>query len=532
MERVEAADYVIVGAGSAGSVLAYRLSEDPDVKVLVIEAGGSERHPYVEMPVGFIKTINDSRFNWCFETEPTDAVKGRAIHFPRGKVLGGSSAINGHLYVRGQRLDYDTWGQLGNRGWSYEDVLPYFKKSETRPGGDPAFRGTEGPLHVSDIHERHPLCEAFLAGAGELGLKRNDDYNGATQEGCCYYQRTIRNGRRWSAAHAFLRPAMRRANVDVVSEAMVREITFEGRRATGIRFTRWGQERFAQARRAVILAAGAIQTPQLLQVSGIGPGEVLKSIGVAVRHEMAGVGEGFQDHYAVRVAARVKNQGTLNERARGFNLMAEVAKWYATGKSMIAFSPSHVAAFVRSEPHLEAPDLQFVFTPASYSENTIGQLQEFPGMTTGAWQMRPESRGYVRARSGDIHEAPVIQPNYLTHEGDQRAIVAGMKQCRAFLGTSPLAPYFDGETLPGKDVQRDDELLEYARERGATVYHAVSSCRMGPDDMAVVDDQLRVKGIDNLRVIDASVMPTMPSANTNAATLMIAEKGADLLKAG
>lgn len=324
---------------------------------------------------------------------------------------------------------------------------------------------------------------------------------------------------------------MQRANVDVISDAMVDAITFEGCKATGIRFSRWGQARVAKAQRAVILAAGAIQTPQLLQVSGVGPPDLLNAIGVKVVHAMPGVGEGLQDHYAVRVAARVKGVQTLNERARGANLCWEVATWYATGKSMIAFSPAHAAAFVRSKAHFEAPDLQFVFTPASYSEGMIGQLQDFPGMTTGTWQMRPESRGYVRARSADIHDAPVIQPNYLAREADQRALVAGMKQCRAFLATSPLAPFYDGETLPGGDVQSDDELLAYARERGATVYHAVSTCRMGSDDMAVVDEQLRVKGLDNLRIIDASVMPTMPSANTNAATMMIAEKGADLLKA-
>ena len=523
-------DYIIVGAGSAGSVLANRLTENARTTVLLVEAGGSERHPLISMPAGFIKTIDNPHFNWCFHTEPSASVKDRAILFPRGKVLGGSSSINGHLYVRGQRRDYDTWAQLGNRGWSYDDVLPYFRKSETRPGGDPEIRGQDGPLHVSDIHERHPLCEAFLAAAEEIGLPRNPDCNSGDQEGVAYYQRTIRNGRRWGAAHAFLRPAMTRRNLTVLSDTFVEAITFDGGCATGIRYRKNGFARTANAARELILAAGAIGTPQLLHISGVGPATHLREIGVDVLFDVPGVGEGLQDHYAIRVAARVKGQATLNERARGLRLGYEVVKWVATGKGLIAFSPAHAAAFVRSEPHLDTPDLQFVFTPASYTDGMIGQLQSFPGMTTGVWQLRPQSRGYVRARSPSPYDAPTIQPNYLSEEIDQSAIVTGLKWCRRFLSSPPLAGYNDGETLPGSDHVSDHELLDYARSRGATVYHAVGTCRMGHDASAVVDDRLRVKGIDHLRIIDASIMPTMPSANTNAATLMIAEKGADMLK--
>lgn len=530
MVEIRTFDYVIVGAGSAGSILANRLSEDPRVSVLVLEAGGSEKHLFVEMPAAFIKTIDDPRFNYCFHTEPSDGVKGRAILFPRGKALGGSSAINGHLYVRGQSRDYDTWAQLGNRGWSYDDVLPYFKRSENRPGGDADLRGQDGPLHVSDIHEKHPLCEAFIAGAQELGIPIDPDYNKGTQNGVSYYQRTIHKGRRWSAAHAFLRPAMRRPNVTVLTGAVASKLTFNGTRVTGLRYHHHGRSAEVLAGREVILSAGAIASPQLLQISGIGPGDLLRRIGVDVRHELKGVGESFQDHYAVRVAARVKKQLTLNERARGLRLGWEFAKWLAAGKGMLAFSPAHVATFLKSMPHLDTPDLQFIFTPASYAEGMIGALQPFPGMTTGTWQMRPESKGYVRAQSAEPHVAPLIQPNYLNADTDQRSLVAGIRMCRQFLATQALKPYFDGETLPGADIQTDDEILDYARARGATVYHAVSSCRMGSDPMAVVDDQLRVRGLQSLRVIDASVMPTMPSANTNAATMMIAEKGADLLK--
>jgi choline dehydrogenase len=522
-------DYVIVGAGSAGCILANRLSANPRNSVLVIEAGGSERHPYVAMPAGFIKTIDDPRFNWCFHTEPTPETKDRAILFPRGKALGGSSAINGHLYVRGQQRDYDTWAQLGNRGWSYSDVLPYFRKSESYAAGDPEVRGQDGPIHVSDIHERHPLCEAFIAGAQSLGVPLNPDYNGETQEGVAYLQRTIRNGRRWSAAHAFLRPAMKRPNLTVVSEAMVTGLTFDGSRATGVTYRHHSIPKAAVAGRELILAAGAIGTPHLLQISGVGAAAHLKSIGVDVRFDLPGVGEGLQDHYAARVATRVVGQETLNERARGLRLGREIATWIATGKGLLAFSPAHVAVFWRSLDHLETPDIQFVFTPASYSEGMIGQLQPFPGMTCGMWQMRPESKGYVRARTPEAFDAPIIQPNYLTAETDRDTAIRGLRMARRFLATEALAPFKDAETLPGPDIETDAELLDYARSRGATVYHAVSTCRMGSDPQAVVDDRLRVKGIDGLRIVDASVMPTMPSANTNAATMMIAEKGADLI---
>ena len=530
MREEQTFDYVIVGAGSAGSVLANRLTEDPRVTVLLVEAGGSERHPFIAIPAGFIRTIDDPRFNWCFRTEPDAATGNRTILFPRGKVLGGSSSINGHLYVRGQPLDYDTWAQLGNRGWSYDEVLPYFRKSETRPGGDPAIRGTDGELHISDIHERHPLCESFIESAVQLGFRRNPDYNSGDQEGVAYYQRTIRSGRRFGAAHAFLRPAMKRPNLTVVANAFVRSITFEGRRASGIRYRKNATDHVALAGRQLVLAAGAVGTPHLLQVSGIGPAEHLKRAGIEVRFDSAGVGEGLQDHYAARIATRVRDRTTLNERVRGARLAYEVMKWLANGKGLLAFSAAHVGLFMKSEPHLATPDLQFVFTPASYKEGVIGQLQPFPGMTMATWQLRPESRGHVRATSADPAVPPVIQPNYLTDEIDRAAILRGLKWCRRFLSSPPLAAFNAGETLPGEASITDKDLLDHARSTGTTVYHAVGTCRMGSDDKAVVDDRLRVRGVDNLSLIDASIMPTMPSANTNAATLMIAEKGADLLK--
>ena len=525
-------DYVIVGAGSAGCVLANRLSADGRARVLVLEAGRSDRHPYIWAPAGFLKTFSDPRFNWCFTTEPGAGVDGRAIHFPRGKVLGGSSAINGHLYVRGQAADFDTWAQMGNRGWGYEDVLPYFRRSEDRSTGEDAFHGSGGPQHVSDIHARHPICEAFIDGAAEQGLPVRHDYNGASQEGVTYYQRTIKGGRRVSAAASFLRPAMRRSNLRVVSGAMVLALDLEGTRVTGLTYRHAGQVRTVRAAREVILAAGAIGSPHLLQVSGIGAPEHLRAIGVDVRHALPGVGEGLQDHYAARVVNRVTKPITLNERARGPRLWWEIAKWVVTGRGLLAFSPAHVAGFVRSRPELELPDLQLVFTPASYSEGVTGSLQRTPGMTAGFWQLRPESRGHVRARTANPEDAPEIQPNYLDAETDRSVAIEGIRWCRRLLGSSALASYREHETSPGPDCESDDEILAHIRATGTTVYHAVSSCRMGSDPMAVVDDRLRVHGLSGLRVVDASVMPTMPSANTNAATLMIAERASDIILAG
>jgi len=523
-------DYVIVGAGSAGCVLANRLSADPAIRVLLLEAGGSDLHPYVRAPAGFIKTFQNRRFNWCYTTEPVAGADSRPIYFPRGKLLGGSSAINGSLYVRGQPRDFDTWAQLGNRGWSYDEVLPYFRRSEDRSSGADAFHGAGGPQHVSDINERHPICEAFIAGAESLGVPRNPDYNGAEQEGVAYYQRTIRNGRRHSAATGYLAPIRRRPNLRVVTGAHVLRLDIVDRRATGITYRR-GEEELQAAAGEIILAAGAINSPHLLQLSGIGPAERLAEIGIAPVLDLPGVGEGLQDHFATRVAHRVVLGQTLNERARGPRLWWEIARWLATGQGVLSLSPAHVGAFIRSHPGFDAPDLQIVFTPASYSEGVTGQLQPFPGMTCGVWQMRPHSRGWVRTRSADPALAPAIQPNYLADEADRRAAIDGLRWARRLLDSAALAPYRGVETTPGPEAQTDDALLAYARARGSTVYHAIGTCRMGVDRTAVVGPDLRVHGLDGLRVVDASVMPAMVSANTNAATLMIAEKASDLILA-
>ena len=528
-------DYVIVGAGSAGCILANRLSEDPNVKVCLLEAGGYDWNPFIHIPAGFMKTFYDASVNWKYEMEEGDWTGGRRIFAPRGKTLGGSSSINGHVYNRGQRFDFDTWAQFGNRGWGYADVLPYFRRTEKRVGdGDDTYRGRDGAVTVTDLEWRHPLCEAFIEGCVQNGIPRNPDYNGAKQEGVSYVQRTIKNGRRVSTAGAYLRPAMKRPNLQVIMKAHATGIIVEEGRATGIRFRHGGakgQDKKVMAGREVILSGGTYNSPQLLQLSGIGPGEVLQSQGIEVRHALQGVGENLRDHYAPRLVARVKNSSTINEKTRGLSLAWEVAKWVTRRKGLLTLNPTLVYCFWHSGEAADTSDIQMTFTPASYNEGVQGQLEPQPGMTVAAWQQRPESKGFVRIRSSSPFEQPTIQPNYLAEEHDRRVLLAGLKLARKLLASDPLKPYYDKESVPGPDVQTDDELLAVAQRYGTTTFHPMGTCKMGSanDPMAVVDDQLRVRGIDSLRVIDASIMPTMLSANLNAATMMIGEKGADLV---
>ncbi|CCE12030.1 putative choline (or alcohol) dehydrogenase [Bradyrhizobium sp. STM 3843] len=529
-------DYVIVGAGSAGCVLANRLSEDPSVTVCVLEAGPRDWHPYIHLPAGFIKTFYMKSINWGYQQEPGPYTGGRSIYAPRGKTLGGSSSINGHIYNRGQRQDFDTWAQMGNRGWSYADILPYFKRMEKRIGlGDEAYRGRDGSLTVTTMEWKDTLCEAFMDGAISLGIPRNPDYNGAIQEGVSYVQRTIQNGRRVSSATAFLRPASRRPNVEIRTNAHATGVILDGKRAVGVRYSRGGRGGVpmeVRARKEVILSGGAYNSPQLLQLSGIGAPDLLREHGIEVRHALNSVGEGLQDHYAPRTVARVKNIKTINELARGVNLWGEALKWAVTRRGILSLSPTMVYCFWHSGETAESSDLQLTFTPASYKEGVQGQLEDEPGMTVASWQQRPESRGYLRLRSADPFAPPVIQTNYLTAELDRRVVVAGMKLARRLLASAPLAPYYAYEDFPGPKVSRDDELLAAATERGTTTFHPGCTCRMGPADStwAVVDDHLRVHGLEGLRVVDASVMPRMISANLNASTLMIADKAGDLIR--
>jgi choline dehydrogenase len=535
-ETADTFDYVIVGAGAAGSILANRLTEDPAVTVCLLEAGPSDWHPFLHIPAGFIKVLFNPALTWQFSSEPTDNTHGRRVPIPQGRTLGGSTSINGLAYNRGQPADFDAWADAGNRGWAYADVLPYFKRSERKiGGGNDRFHGRTGEQAVTDMDWFHPISEAFIAGAAEFGIPRNADYNGESQIGVGYYQRTILNGWRQSSATSFLRPAKKRKNLEIRTNAHATSVLFEGRRARGVRYAHRGSRdavRAVLARRELILSSGAVNTPKLLQLSGVGPSALLQSLGVNPVHHLPGVGENLRDHYSVRMVAKVRDSITMNELSRGARLGGQIARWMAGRPNILALSPSLVHWFWKSSDGLNAPDLQGVFTPASYREGYIGVLDDYPGMTCGVWQHRPQSTGYVHARSGDPFEDPIVQPSYLESEYDQEVLVRGMRIGRRLLQTPQLAQYFSAETMPGKDVVTDGELLDYARRVGASCYHVMGTARMGPatDPSCVVDDGLRVHGIAGLRIVDASIMPNMPSANLCAATMMIAEKAADLIR--
>lgn len=528
-------DYVIVGAGAAGSILAARLTEDPGVTVCVLEAGPPDRNPWIHIPAGFIKTLVDPSVTWQFRTAPTERTGGRGIATIQGRTLGGSSSVNGMIYNRGQPNDLNAWAQRGNRGWGYEDCLPYFMRTERRLGfGRDDRRGKAGTLPVTDMDWIHPLSEAFIEGCVAAGLPRNPDYNSGDQAGVGYYQRGIQKGWRVSAARAFLKPAMARKELEVRTHARACAIVFEGRRAAGIRYVteRGGAPAEVRARREVILSAGTVNTARLMQVSGIGPASTLARIGVPVFHGLP-VGENFRDHYASRLVMRAKpGVETLNELARGLGLVKQVARWASGKPSILATSPSHVHIFWKSFEGLDEPDLQGVFTPGSYAEGKVYVLDDYPGCTAGAWQHRPESTGWVRATSADVFEDPEIQPNYLADEMDRRVHLGGIRLIRRLLHTPQMMRFLERETLPGVNVERDDELLDFAYRNGSTTYHLIGTCRMGPaeDATSVVDDRLRVHGLEALRVADASIMPAMPSANTYATTMMIAEKAADFIR--
>ncbi len=528
-------DYVIVGAGSAGCVLANRLTACGRYTVCLLEAGPRDWNPMIHIPAGFIKTLVNPSVNWMYQSEPSAGTNGRTIPTPRGKVIGGSSSINGLIFNRGQNLDFDVWAQKGNRGWSYDDVLPYFRRFESyEGGGNENYRGQTGEMRITDLSWRDPLCDAFIEGAESLGIPRNPDYNGEIQEGTSYIQRTSTGKLRMSAARAFLKPARGRRNLNIITNAHATRILLDGRKAIGVAYHRGGangQKHKIVARREVIVSGGTINSPQLLQLSGIGPADLLRNLGIDVHHDLPGVGENLRDHYGTRLTARAKNVRTINELARGPRLVGEIAKYFLGRRSILELGPTLVYCFWHSDEKVRNSDLQISFTPASYKEGMQAWLDDEPGFTLATWQQRPESLGYVRARSSDPFDKPVIQPNYLADEEDQRVLLAGIKLSRRLMHTAPLAPYFDYEAYPGKDVQGDDELLDIARQRSTTLYHLMGTCRMGPetDPTAVVDDRLCVHGMQNLRVIDASIMPTMLSANLNAGVLMIAEKGSDMV---
>lgn len=528
-------DYIIVGAGSAGCILANRLTADGRYKVCLLEAGGTDWNPLIHIPAGFMKTLTAPSVNWLYETEPSWGTDGRIISVPRGKTLGGSSSINGLIFNRGQSMDFDVWAQKGNRGWGYADVLPYFKRYETRIGeGDDHYRGRSGEQIVTDMAWTHPLCEAFVEAAVSLGIPRNDDYNARTQAGVSYVQRTSKGRFRVSAARAFLNPAKSRKNLKIITRAHVTKILTENKRATGVRYVRGGrggQVNNIYASKEVIISAGVINSPHLLQLSGIGDAGKLKELGIDLVHHLPGVGANLRDHFAPRFTARAKNIETINEMSRGPKLLREIGKYIIGKRSILELGPTLVYCFWHSNENIRNHDLQLTFTPASYKEGVQSRLDELPGFTVAVWQQRPESHGWVQARNADPFDKPLIQPNYFEAEEDRQVILAGMKLARLLMHAAPLAPYFDHEVYPGLSVQSDDDLLLMARQRATTTYHMMGTCRMAPktDPTAVVDDQLRVYAIEGLRIIDASIMPTMLSANINAGVMMIGEKGADLV---
>lgn len=535
--EVESYDYVIVGGGSAGSIIAARLSEKESATVCLLEAGPKDRHPFVHLPAGFIKVIFDKRFVWGYETEPGPAINDRRLPVIQGHVLGGSGSINGMVYTRGQAEDFDAWAARGNAGWSYRDVLPYFRKLETFAGpGDDQYRGRLGGLPTIELNWQNQLVDAFLASCRKQGIPDNPDYNGKVQVGAGRYQYTIKNGKRVSAAKAFLRPAAGRKNLNVVTDALVSAVIVENQRAVGVRVQRTGDPtvREIRARKEVVLSAGAINTPKLLQLSGIGPGKLLKDLGIEVVREMPGVGENLHDHYTPRLTYRAKdNVESINMLARGPKLLGQFARWVAGQPSILGIGVVLGAAYWKSRPELDRPDIVVTFTPGTFKLGFLGVLDDFPGLTIGVWPLRPESRGYVRIASSDPRAKPLIQPNYFADARDQQVTVEAMRIARRIMDTPDLASLCVEETMPGRKQQSDEDFLAYARAQGLGGYHFCSTARMGKADDrgAVVDEQLRVHGIQGLRIVDASIMPSVVSGNTNAATMMIAEKAAAMMAA-
>jgi choline dehydrogenase len=524
-------DFVIVGAGTAGCVLANRLTADGRFRVLLLEAGGKDDWIWIHVPIGYLYTQNNPRTDWCFRTEVEPGLGGRALAYPRGKVLGGCSSINGMIYMRGQARDYDLWRQMGNPGWSWEEVLPYFRKSEDFFRGADEWHGIGGEWRVEGVRVHWEILDAFREAAAEVGIPKIEDFNRGNNEGCSYFHVNQRRGVRWSTAKAFLRPALSRPNLELRMHALTRRLLFEGRRVIGVEYERDGAVHRVYARREVLLAAGAIGSPQILQLSGIGPGPLLRAFGIAVVHELPGVGENLQDHLQIRPVYKVYGTRTLNEQANSLVGKARIFFQYMLFRSgPMAMAPSTLGAFAKSSPEYETPNLQYHVQPLSLDR--FGEpLHPFPAITPSVCNLRPTSRGHVRIRSADPHEPPVIRPNYLATPEDRRVAAEALRLTRRIMAARALARFRPEEFRPGADLQSDDELADAAGRIGTTIFHPVGTCRMGPasDRNSVVDARLRVHGSGGLRVVDASIMPTITSGNTCSPVIMIAEKAADMI---